>query len=180
MFLEILQNSQEKTCARVSFLIKLGLRPATLLKKRLRYRCFLVNFAKFLRTPFLQNTSGRLLLYLSKTRFKWECSNNRVGCGTRTLKKTCQKLLFTKNALGDQKKFYKSKEGKVNDRRKWLIRRAILSLCATARSFTSKSVQHEASVHHLTNRTFEDTWTDWDITIIDQKNIDLWLKRIET
>ena len=27
------------------------------------HRCFPVNFAKFLRTPFLQNTSGRLLLY---------------------------------------------------------------------------------------------------------------------
>ena len=39
-----------------------GLRPATLLKKRLWHRCFLVNFVKFLRTPFLQNTSGRLLL----------------------------------------------------------------------------------------------------------------------
>ena len=39
-----------------------GLRPATLLKKRLWHRCFPVNFAKFLRTPFLQNTSGRLLL----------------------------------------------------------------------------------------------------------------------
>ena len=39
-----------------------GLKPATLLKKRLWHRCFPVNFAKFLRTPFLQNTSGRLLL----------------------------------------------------------------------------------------------------------------------
>ena len=39
-----------------------GLRPATLLKKRIRHRCFPVNFAKFLRTPFLQNTFGRLLL----------------------------------------------------------------------------------------------------------------------
>ena len=39
-----------------------GLRSATLLKKRLWHRCFLVNFVKFLRTPFLQNTSGRLLL----------------------------------------------------------------------------------------------------------------------
>ena len=29
-----------------------GLRPATLLKKRLWHRCFLVNFVKFLRTPF--------------------------------------------------------------------------------------------------------------------------------
>ena len=35
---------------------------ATLLKKRLWRRCFPVNFAKFLRTPFSQNTSGRLLL----------------------------------------------------------------------------------------------------------------------
>ena len=39
-----------------------GLRPATLLKKILWRRCFPVNFVKFLRTPFLQNTSGRLLL----------------------------------------------------------------------------------------------------------------------
>ena len=38
-----------------------GLRPATLFKKRLWHRCFLVNVVKFLRTPFLQNTSGRLL-----------------------------------------------------------------------------------------------------------------------
>ena len=39
-----------------------GLRPTTLLKKRLWHRCFPVIFEKFLRTPFLQNTSGRLLL----------------------------------------------------------------------------------------------------------------------
>ena len=32
------------------------LRPATLTKKRFWYRCFLVNFEKFLRTPFLLNT----------------------------------------------------------------------------------------------------------------------------
>ena len=36
--------------------------PATLLKKRLWHRCFPVNFVKFLRTPFLQNNSGRLLV----------------------------------------------------------------------------------------------------------------------
>ena len=30
-----------------------GLRPPTLLKRRLWHRCFLVNCAKFLRTPFL-------------------------------------------------------------------------------------------------------------------------------
>ena len=39
-----------------------SLRPVTLLKKRLWHRCFPVNFAKFLRIVFLQNTSGRLLL----------------------------------------------------------------------------------------------------------------------
>ena len=39
-----------------------GLRPATLLKKRLWHRCFLVNVAKFLRTPFLTEHLWRLLL----------------------------------------------------------------------------------------------------------------------
>ena len=39
-----------------------SLRPATLLKKRHWHRCFPVNFVKFLTTPFLQNTSGRMLL----------------------------------------------------------------------------------------------------------------------
>ena len=43
MFLEISQNSQENTCARVSFLIKLQ-GPATLIRKRLWHRCFSVNF----------------------------------------------------------------------------------------------------------------------------------------
>ena len=45
LFLDILQNSQENTYARVSFLI-------TLLKKRLWHGCFPVNFAKFLGTLF--------------------------------------------------------------------------------------------------------------------------------
>ena len=39
---------------------------ATLLKKRHWHRCFLVNSAKFLRTPFLQDTSGHHLT-------KFEC-----------------------------------------------------------------------------------------------------------
>ena len=43
------------------FLIKLQ---AESLQKRLWHRCFPVSFLKFLRTPFLQNTSGRLLLPL--------------------------------------------------------------------------------------------------------------------
>ena len=47
-FLEILQNSQKNTYVRVSFLIK--------------HWCFLVNFAKFLKTPILLNIPERLLL----------------------------------------------------------------------------------------------------------------------
>ena len=54
-----------------------GLRPAILLKKRLWHRCFPVNFAKFLKTSFLQNTSGRLLLHhynwTSKCRLRNTC-----------------------------------------------------------------------------------------------------------
>ena len=47
VFLEISQNSQENICVRVSFLIK------SFLNKRLWHWCFPVNFAKFLRRPFL-------------------------------------------------------------------------------------------------------------------------------
>ena len=38
------------------------LQPEVILKKKLQHRYFPVNFAKFLRTHFLQNTSGWLLL----------------------------------------------------------------------------------------------------------------------
>ena len=41
-----------------------GPRPTTLLKKRLWHRCFLVNFAKFLRTHFLEEHLWWLLLNL--------------------------------------------------------------------------------------------------------------------
>ena len=40
----------------------LTLRPAILLKRRLWHRRFPVNFVKLLKTPFIQETSGRLLL----------------------------------------------------------------------------------------------------------------------
>ena len=43
-----------------------GLRPLS--KQRLWHSCFPVNFAVFLRTPFQQNTSGRLLLLSAKLR----------------------------------------------------------------------------------------------------------------
>ena len=47
-------------------------RPATLLKKKLWHRCFPVNFVKFLRTPFLQNTSGGCFCYVVRTSFYFE------------------------------------------------------------------------------------------------------------
>ena len=56
------EKSTGKHLCQSLFLVKLQARSATLLKKRLWHRCFPVNFAKFLRTPFLRNTSGRLLL----------------------------------------------------------------------------------------------------------------------
>ena len=66
VFLEISQNSQENTCARVSFFNKVaGLRPATLLKKRLWHRCFPVNFAKFLTSFFTEHLRWLLLNFNS-------------------------------------------------------------------------------------------------------------------
>ena len=62
VFLKISQNSQENTCARVSFLIKLQAPSATLLKKRLWHRCFPVNFVKFLGTLFFTEDLWWLLL----------------------------------------------------------------------------------------------------------------------
>ena len=46
------------------------IRPATLSKKRLWQRCFPVNFAKFLRTLFVTETSGRCIWNL-KYILKW-------------------------------------------------------------------------------------------------------------
>ena len=65
--LKISQNSRENTCVRVSFLFYKAYN-FILLKKRLWHRCFPVNFAKFLRTPFLQNNSERLPLKWNKTK----------------------------------------------------------------------------------------------------------------
>ena len=51
---KIPQNSQENTRVRISFLIKVQASSV--------FRCFPVNFMKFLRKAFLQNTPGQLLL----------------------------------------------------------------------------------------------------------------------
>ena len=62
---------------------------AGLLKKRLRHWCFPANFAKFLRTHFLQNTFRRLLLYKNLSQiinqsdpnlFRWFYNSQRSSC----------------------------------------------------------------------------------------------------
>ena len=50
--------TSKNLCQSLFFNKVVGLRPATLFKKRLQHRCFPVNLVKFLRTSFLQNTSG--------------------------------------------------------------------------------------------------------------------------
>ena len=71
VFLKILEKSQENTCVGVSFFIKLQAWGHQLYCKRdSETVVFSVNLAKFLRTPFLSNTSGRLLLYFIEGRKK--------------------------------------------------------------------------------------------------------------
>ena len=49
---------------------------ATLFKKRLWNKCFPVNFAKFLRTSFLLNIYGQLLLHISNTNTRFRIFSN--------------------------------------------------------------------------------------------------------
>ena len=62
----VLRNFKKFTgkhlCQSLFFNNVAGLRPATLLKKRLWHRCFPVNFVKFLRTPFLTEYLWLLLM----------------------------------------------------------------------------------------------------------------------
>ena len=55
----------KNTCASLFFNKVASLKPATLLKKRLRHRCFLVNLARFLRISFSENAPGQQLLVIS-------------------------------------------------------------------------------------------------------------------
>ena len=57
---KMLQNAQEDTCENpngLSLLLSSRSQIKTILKKRIQHRCFPVNYAKLLRTPFLLNTS---------------------------------------------------------------------------------------------------------------------------
>ena len=102
VFLEISQNSQEKYLCQSLFLNKVaGLRPAALLKKSFWHRCFPVNFAKFLRTPFFTEHLQWLLLNLSSTELAASESMEQVfyknvilQLRSKSLKNTCKKSSF--------------------------------------------------------------------------------------
>ena len=78
-------------CQSLFFSKVAGLRPAALVKKRLWHRCFPVNFVKFLRTPFLQSTSGRLLLYNFQTIFE-SSSKNKTQLEINSISKASRSL----------------------------------------------------------------------------------------
>ena len=81
VFLEISLHSQENTYASLFF----KKRPTTLLKKRLWHRCFPVNFAKFLITPFFTEHLWWLLLctFIMLTRVMMKNLDN-VARSTKT------------------------------------------------------------------------------------------------
>ena len=63
----VLRNFTKFTGKHMCQVLRPGLRPATLLKKRLWHRCFTVNFVKFLRTPFFKEHLWWMLLkFLSR------------------------------------------------------------------------------------------------------------------
>ena len=67
-----LRCSQDSTCVGISFLIKLQAAYSFIKKKtkKKRHRCFFENFAKYLRTSFLQKCSGQLLSFTTFLRNK--------------------------------------------------------------------------------------------------------------
>ena len=60
-----------------------GLRPATLLKKRLWHKCFPVNFVKFLRTPFFHRTP--LVAAFTFNIYEMKSSEEHFSVGTVTI-----------------------------------------------------------------------------------------------
>ena len=64
LFRDVLRNFTKFTGKHLcQVLFMSGLKACNFIKMRLWHWCFHVNFAKFLRTPFLQNTSGWLHLF---------------------------------------------------------------------------------------------------------------------
>ena len=72
-----------------------GLRPATLLKKRLWHRCFPVNLAKFLRTPFFIEDLWWLLLNADSATMKWVFIDALVRQSRKIIKVKIVQISFT-------------------------------------------------------------------------------------
>ena len=78
-----------------------GFQAATLLKKRRLYRCFPMNLAIFLRAPFLQNTSRRLLL--SAARILLKLNKEAIKrCSMKCV--ICQSLIYYMKLLENSPK----------------------------------------------------------------------------
>ena len=78
MFLKLWKNLRENTSTRVSFLIKVaGLRPPTLIKKRLWHRCFPVNFSVLLR-QLVGFRYGKKSFYQNSGRFGYSLIANDI------------------------------------------------------------------------------------------------------
>ena len=73
LYKKVLQNSQEKIFARVSFFF---------LKRRLWHRYFPVNFSNFLRTPFYRTPLGDWLYISLSSILTWEfeVTSTTLGC----------------------------------------------------------------------------------------------------
>ena len=65
VFLRILQNSQENTCARVSFFIKMQAWTCNFIKKETLAQVFSSEFCKTFKYTFFKEHPGRLLLNLT-------------------------------------------------------------------------------------------------------------------
>ena len=99
MFLEISQNSQKNTCARVSFLIKI--------KKILSYRWFPVNFVKFLRTPWFKTPMGDCLC----KKLSWQSNQGNKGKpdgNKRTIKPNQSHILPSTQEYSKEWNFWQS------------------------------------------------------------------------
>ena len=70
-----------------------------LLKKRLWHKCFPLSFVKFLRTPFLENTSGRLLLEMIYLTQSYVTSPPVLSCDSSVCNNSSDQTEFVKESL---------------------------------------------------------------------------------
>ena len=94
-----------------------SLTPATLLKKRLWHRCFPVNFAKFLRTPFfIDNPQWLLLLFIKPSASVKKIGGRKRPAIVRTLNISKEQINDSKNLTQTNKisTIPEKREGKNN------------------------------------------------------------------